>query len=100
MSAPKPRFTRSARRDLRAILQYTTTTWGDRQASVYANVLDEACARLAEYPHLGKARPEIAPGVHSLPVERHLILYRPQERGVLILPVVHSRMDLGQVSLP
>jgi toxin ParE1/3/4 len=98
MSGPRPRFTSAAHRDLRAILQCTTITWGQRQATV--NALENACATLAIYPHLGKLRPEIAPELHGFPVEHLLILYRVLPSGVLVLCVVHSRMDLALVSLP
>jgi toxin ParE1/3/4 len=52
------------------------------------------CLGLATHPHLGPARPEIAPDARMLVVGDHLVLYRVTETGVEIVRVVHGARRL------
>jgi toxin ParE1/3/4 len=45
---------------------------------------------LAQQPHLGPARPEIAPDLRYFPVGSYLILYREASGAVEIVRVVHG----------
>ncbi|MGC1304383.1 MAG: type II toxin-antitoxin system RelE/ParE family toxin [Caulobacteraceae bacterium] len=54
----------------------------------------ERCASLAAHPHLGPARPEIAPEARMLTIGDHLVLYRVRETGVDIVRVVHGARQL------
>jgi len=46
--------------------------------------------RLAVQPSLGPARPDIAPGLGNLPVQRYLLPYRESTDGIEIVRVVHG----------
>jgi toxin ParE1/3/4 len=69
----------------------------------FLEAAEAAFARLASFPEIGRRRkfhhPDLA-GVRSWPVpgfEKHLIFYRPAERGVEILRVLHSARDLDRI---
>lgn len=50
--------------------------------------------RLAEHPHMGRDRSELADGMRSFPCARYVIFYRVVDRGVEILRVLHGARDL------
>jgi len=69
----------------------------------FLTAAEEAFARLAAFPEIGRRRkfhhPDLA-GVRSWPVpkfEKHVIFYRLTETGVEVLRVVHSARDLDSI---
>lgn len=52
--------------------------------------IDAACIGLAEYPKIGPARPDLAPGLRYFVVGSYLLLYREDASGVEIVRVVHG----------
>ena len=58
--------------------------------------VDERLKQLADFPELGVARPDIAPGARSLLVERWLVLYHLNERGVNVVRIVDGVRDLSR----
>jgi len=65
-----------------------------RTADRLLDDIDDRFSLLAEQPHLGRARPDIAPDLHYLPVRRYLILYREIADGVEIVRVVNGARDV------
>ena len=60
-------------------------------------LLDEIEAKfslLADNPHIGPARPDIAPELRYSPVGNYLILYRIIPGGIEIVRVVHGAREL------
>lgn len=53
----------------------------------------ETCLRLADHPHLGRARDELMPGLRSLVHGRYVIFNRVHEQAVQILRVIDGRRD-------
>jgi len=93
MSNRKPRFAPEASVDIRRIVRHSRRSWGDRRAQVYRGKLNDACARIAEYPGIGGAVHGTGRDIRRLTVEQHHIYYLIDEVGVLVLRVVHVRMD-------
>lgn len=61
------------------------------------DVLDEierAPARLASHPRAGRARPELAFRLRSLPVLSWIVFYRPIRGGIAVARVLHSARDI------
>lgn len=56
--------------------------------------LEQACYNLADFPGKGRARPELLPGLRSIPVGDYLIIYREIEDGVEIARVFHGARNL------
>ncbi len=52
--------------------------------------IEESIALLAENPHLGPARPDIAPELRYHPVGNYLLLYRILKNGIELVRVVHG----------
>ena len=56
---------------------------------------------LATHPNIGRARDDdLRPGLRSFPVGEYVILYRIDEREVLILRVVRGSRDIGALLQP
>lgn len=103
MSARKRsvRLTIDARQDLDDLLLYSLLTWGEVQMRAYEAAIERAFRNLARYPWLGRARDDIFPSCRSLPVEQHLIYYRPTETEIIVARLLHGRQDAaGMVSEP
>jgi toxin ParE1/3/4 len=89
-------FSPEAEDDVRGILAYSLTEWGEAQRDVYAAALDAAFQRLIDFPEIGRSRPEFFPGCRTLPVERHIIYYRLDETTIRIVRVLHMKMDAAR----
>ena len=66
-------------------------------AEEFTDRVEAAENRLARYPEIGQARPDLAAGVRHWPIAPYPILYRAQDDGVLILRVVHGARDLPRL---
>jgi toxin ParE1/3/4 len=88
------RLSRAAQADLREIRDYTKTTWGEVQAREYLSELRYGLQRLADDPLIGKAREEIAPGLRSFPLARHVAFYRVYPDGIEVVRILHASMDV------
>ena len=84
----------AAQRDLREIFRHSAKRWGEAQRAAYAASLDQALARLAEFPELGRGRDEIRRGLRSHPVREHVVLYLTEADAIVVLRVIHARMDM------
>jgi toxin ParE1/3/4 len=62
--------------------------------------MGEAFGRLGEFPLLGRRRDDLRPDLRSYAVEQHVILYRLEDEGIVVLRVVHARRDLSRLSIP
>jgi toxin ParE1/3/4 len=56
----------------------------------------DAEQRLAEFPHMGRERPDIAPDARSWGVGAYLILYRIAPDAVEVIRILHGARDLGE----
>jgi toxin ParE1/3/4 len=60
-----------AEEDLFKIISTTIASWGSTQAEVYAQTIDSALFKLAQYPDFGKERSDVYNGARSFPVEKN-----------------------------
>jgi toxin ParE1/3/4 len=59
--------------------------------------IEQRCKLLAEFPHMGQMRPDIALELHHFPVGRYLILYRPITDGIEIVRVLFAGRQLSEL---
>ena len=83
----------AARADLRNIARYSEREWGRARKKQYLSAIRERFARLLQQPESGIARRDISAGYRSLPVGRHIIFYRIKADAVVIIRILHQRMD-------
>lgn len=88
-----------AERDVEEIWQYTELEWGEEQADIYVQRIEDALTGLAKNPGIGRQRDEVRPGYRSLLVERHIVFYRLHEGQVEVARILHASMDVFGHSL-
>ena len=86
-------ITESARADLREIRAYIAK---DNPAAARRGVerLRTQARKLAATPGIGRSRKDLRPDLFSFPVGRHVLFYRPQPDGIVLVRVIHGARDL------
>ena len=92
------RLTRRAEADLTRIFSSSYSVFGPIQAERYRDSLVACCGLLGGNPEMGRPVP-IRPGLRRHEHGRHVIFYRQNGDGILILAVLHQRQipDLGRI---
>ena len=67
-------------------------------AHKFLDNLEETCELLAEFPLIGRQRPEIGAGIRSFPIGNYLVLYVPVGEVVEVSRVVYGGRDLPNLS--
>jgi toxin ParE1/3/4 len=96
------RLGQQAEQDYVEILQWTTKTFGERQASTYAETMALAIVALEGGPDIlgAKAREDIQVGIRTLHVARqgragrHIVVFRADGSDIDVLRLLHDSMDL------
>ena len=85
-------LTRAADADLTEIGRYTAKRWGYEQAEAYLLGLEATFVSLAAFPDTG--RPFIErKGYFRIKSGEHVVFYRKESSGVLIVRVLHQQME-------
>jgi toxin ParE1/3/4 len=88
-------LTSGAEADLRAIVRYSRSTWGEAQARRYLGALTDAIGRLAAGTPSARRLDEIHPGLLVLHNQHHFIFGVVQlGEPMLVVAILHERMDL------
>lgn len=86
------RFSGKAKADILEIAAYTLQAWGETQMIRYLDDLEECAKLLASRPDMGRACDWIRPGLHRFEHRHHVLFYRKEPRGVLIVRILHEQM--------
>ncbi|MGY6553679.1 MAG: type II toxin-antitoxin system RelE/ParE family toxin [Wenzhouxiangella sp.] len=90
----KFRLTRQAAADLETIYRSGALQFGSRQADTYLALLENAFRFLAENPLAARRRSELSPDIRIHSVQSHLIIYRVEGDGsILVIRVRHGHED-------
>jgi toxin ParE1/3/4 len=92
----KFKLTPAAERDLEGIWLYTTKEWGLAQADKYIDGLVAAFTALANSPELGHRCDYVRAGYLRSHVERHLIYFKQAADEIVVIRVLHDRMDVAR----
>lgn len=87
-------FSHKAQQDLQDIALYTKETWGQAQAIKYLDEIESICNNLSQTPKIGKKRDEISQGIRSFPHQKHIIFYLIKGDKILIVRILHQKMDI------
>jgi toxin ParE1/3/4 len=85
-----------ARADLVDIWLYLA----ERSVLAADRVLDEierVCGVIANYPEIGRARPEISRGLRSFVAMSWVVFYRIEDGTIRIVRVIHGARDLDAI---
>ena len=95
MSARRPPIvlTDEAQDDLLSIALYGVLNWGEEQADRYHAGIADALELVRHFPRIGREVSGFGAGVRTIGYGQHRILYRPELDTILVLRVLHERMD-------
>jgi len=87
--------TRQAHVDLLEIWGHMADS-SPRAADRLLERIGRTCDTLAEFPQMGRSRPELAPALRSIPVGSYIVFYRPVEEGIEVVRVLHGARDIDR----
>jgi len=93
---PSYALSKAADADLEQIARHSIEQWGFARAETYLMTLHQAFDHLATYPDLGRSIDDIRQGYLRFENESHAVFYRKEAPGILIVRVLHQRMQPEQ----
>ena len=85
-------FTPAAEADIEGIWDYTAEHWNIDQADRYIDDIRDACRGLADGRKRGQ-KVAIRAGYMKFAVGTHLLFYRAEDGVIVIVRILHRRMD-------
>lgn len=67
-------------------------SWGEALAVRYLSELEDCCRMLVDNPELGRVCDDIRPGLRRMESGKHVIFYRRESGGILVVRILHQRM--------
>ena len=86
-------LTEIARADLASIRRYSTRTWGRDQTAKYMDVLRDTMKGLVRGTVIARTRDDLRPGILMATTGRHSVFFETDDARVLVVRVLHDRMD-------
>ena len=87
-------LTVAAKADLRSIIEYTLSEWGEKQLFAYRDRLERRLDVLATFPEIGRAHVCLPDYVFYVVEGKHYVFYRIADDGIIVLRFIHYRMDI------
>jgi toxin ParE1/3/4 len=85
-----------ARFDLDELFGYTVVRWGLPQAQRYTDLIEAACADLAQAPQQAQDCSHVRPGYRRRSVGQHVIYFRVTRYGIAVIRILHQRMEAAR----
>ena len=90
------KLSEAASQDIERLLDQSIIDFGLLQTEAYYNDLTHCLSLLAENPEMGTGADDIRAGYRRFPHESHLIFYTIQDEHILIIRILHKRMDVSR----
>ncbi len=87
-------LSKAAARDIEDILEHSLVEFGVHQAETYYASLTHCLELLGGNPEMGSAAEDIRPGYRRFPYESHIIFYTIRPEDILVVRILHQRMDV------
>jgi toxin ParE1/3/4 len=91
----KAQFTYLAQQDLQDIKEYIAQD-KPKAAREYMKTLKQRCQTLAEMPTLGVCSENYC-GLYKFPEGNYLIFYRPSEKGIEVIRILHGSREVLKI---
>ncbi len=89
----KYQLTEEADRDVEKILAYSVKNFGIDQTQHYFETLKQCIELLAGNPNMGHSAEDILPEYFRFPHESHVIFYKNLSSSILVVRILHKRMN-------
>jgi toxin ParE1/3/4 len=83
----------NADQDIRDIYEFGLAAFGRMKAESYFDDLYDAFEYIAAHPLACRERSEIAPLIRIYVFHSHLVVYRIEDRGIVVLRILHGHSD-------
>ena len=90
------RLSPKAQSDLESLFDYTLGRWGEAQAMRYIDLVEAACADLADAPQQAQGCDHIRAGYRRRGVGQHMIYFRLTDYGIAVVRILHQRMGAAR----
>jgi toxin ParE1/3/4 len=90
-------LSKAAENDLTELWEYIAVD-NKPSAEQYLETVLSKIEELAERPTIGRQRPEIAAGLRSYLVKKHVIFYRQTGNNIHIYRILHTARDLDDIA--
>jgi toxin ParE1/3/4 len=90
----------AARADLQEIGHYTDERWGRVQTRRYLAAISDALDRIGKRPQIGSDQSPVVAGLRKLRSGSHSIYYRHDQDRIIVVRILHGRMDIGRADWP
>lgn len=90
---PNYDLSKKAAKDVSTILDYSYKEFGEKTALEYYLSLKDTFALLSKQPQIGRDINHIRAGYFRHEHAKHVIFYTLKENGILIIRVLHQKMD-------
>ncbi|MGQ0741341.1 MAG: type II toxin-antitoxin system RelE/ParE family toxin [Alphaproteobacteria bacterium] len=84
----------AARDDLKSIARYSKREWGAARQKRYMAAIRDRFIELLRHPEMGTRRRDLGTAYRNLAVGRHVIFYRIAGNQIIVVRVLHQRMDV------
>lgn len=86
-------LTETARADLKSIGRYSIREWGAERTAHYMTALSDVMKRLVAGTSVSREREDLRPGLRMATSGRHCIFFEEDSLRILVIRVLHDRMD-------
>ena len=90
------KLSEAAAHDIEQLLDQSILDFGLLQTEAYYHDLTHCLALLADNPEMGNSAEEIRSGYRRFPHASHVIFYTQQNDHILIIRILHKRMDVSR----
>ena len=67
------------------------------RADTFAGRIDRTLRLVARQPNVGRARPELYPGLRSFVIGKYVLFYLPLPKGVEVIRLLHGARDIESI---
>lgn len=89
-------LTKIAQADLASIRRYSDRTWGTERTDRYMTTLRDAMKGVVAGTVVSRERDDLRPGLQMTVSGRHCVFFEQDASRVLVVRVLHERMDHAQ----
>jgi toxin ParE1/3/4 len=101
MPSARPPIVRTldAERDLEELFDYIAEDSGAQRAELVLRRIEQTLFNLADWPFIGKVRPELDGTPRTFSIWPWIVIYEPQSdgRGIIVWRIVDGRRNLPQL---
>lgn len=89
------RYAGAALRDLGQIGEHSRKTWGVTQTRAYLKAIGDDVKALAQFPETGRKYEKLDSEIRKIRSGAHLVFYKIDADSILVVRILHDRMDVG-----